>query len=244
MKKKIENLSMQTQLTVVILSVIVLAFGIILYSGYSGQARSFAEEYTSSTQTILEMDVANLDQYIQGLRIFCVQPCLNVSVYNSLLKRKPLSSSEISDIKQEIQSSYHSRTDIRSYSITAMNQDLCFERNAGVGGQHILSTPVKDTEISRPYIACGSNDKYEYLAPPDSEDVFFRYYHYLIRLRNREPVSLSYVDVDTTQLRLLMKNHQDYGQILCLYNSDGELLYSSSEDIRNHLLYQKLDSSL
>ena len=62
MKKKIENLSMQTQLTVVILSVIVLAFGIILYSGYSGQARSFAEEYTSSTQTILEMDVANLDQ--------------------------------------------------------------------------------------------------------------------------------------------------------------------------------------
>ena len=34
MKKKIENLSMQTQLTVVILSVIVLAFGIILYSGY------------------------------------------------------------------------------------------------------------------------------------------------------------------------------------------------------------------
>ena len=40
MKKKIENLSMQTQLTVVILSVIVLAFGIILYSGYSGQARS------------------------------------------------------------------------------------------------------------------------------------------------------------------------------------------------------------
>ena len=114
-----------------------------------------------------------------------------------------------------------------------MNQDLCFERNAGVGGQHILSTPVKDTEISRPYIACGSNDKYEYLAPPDSEDVFFRYYHYLIRLRNREPVSLSYVDVDTTQLRLLMKNHQDYGQILCLYNSDGELLYSSSEDIRN-----------
>ena len=52
---------------------------------------------------------------------------------------------------------------------------------------------------------------------------FFRYYHYLIRLRNREPVSLSYVDVDTTQLRLLMKNHQDYGQILCLYNSDGEL---------------------
>ena len=140
MKKKIENLSMQTQLTVVILSVIVLAFGIILYSGYSGQARSFAEEYTSSTQTILEMDVANLDQYIQGLRIFCVQPCLNVSVYNSLLKRKPLSSSEISDIKQEIQSSYHSRTDIRSYSITAMNQDLCFERNAGVGGQHILST--------------------------------------------------------------------------------------------------------
>ena len=36
MKKKIENLSMQTQLTVVILSVIVLAFGIILYSGYSG----------------------------------------------------------------------------------------------------------------------------------------------------------------------------------------------------------------
>ena len=63
--------------------------------------------------------------------------------------------------------------------------------------------------------------------------MFFRYYHYLIRLRNREPVSLSYVDVDTTQLRLLMKNHQDYGQILCLYNSDGELLYSSSEDIRN-----------
>lgn len=62
---------------------------------------------------------------------------------------------------------------------------------------------------------------------------FSGYYHYLIRLRNREPVSLSYVDVDTTQLRLLMKNHQDYGQILCLYNSDGELLYSSSEDIRN-----------
>ena len=74
MKKKIENLSMQTQLTVVILSVIVLAFGIILYSGYSGQARSFAEEYTSSTQTILEMDVANLDQYIQGCELPKINP--------------------------------------------------------------------------------------------------------------------------------------------------------------------------
>lgn len=37
MKKKIENLSMQTQLTVVILSVIVLAFGIILYSAINEQ---------------------------------------------------------------------------------------------------------------------------------------------------------------------------------------------------------------
>ena len=71
-------------------------------------------------------------------------------------------------------------------------------------GDSIFYQPCKDTEISRPYIACGSNDKYEYLAPPDSEDVFFRYYHYLIRLRNREPVSLSYVDVDTTQLRWLL----------------------------------------
>ena len=84
MKKKIENLSMQTQLTVVILSVIVLAFGIILYSGYSGQARSFAEEYTSSTQTILEMDVANLDLIAQFFVVIAVK---NVKV--GIIVRQP-----------------------------------------------------------------------------------------------------------------------------------------------------------
>lgn len=216
---------MWAQLTLIMSVIILLSFGLIISTSFFRQTASFEDEYNASTQTILKLEIANLEQYIRDLRSFCVQPCLNVPVYNSLLKTTPLTAEEEDGISMEIQSAFHSRTDLLSYSITALNQKLRFERPAG--GQHVLLAPTEDLSGTKEYLACGSNEKYEYLSPPVEKNSFFRYYHYLIRIRDRAPISLSYADIDQTQLKLILKNHHKYEETLCLYNAQGELLYSN-----------------
>ncbi len=224
------RLSIWAQLTLIVSSIITLAFCLIIYTTYTRQMHSFIQEYRDSTQTILDMESTNLDQYIRDLRAFCVRPCLNVPVYNSLLKTGSFSAAEQEAIRQEMQSGYHSRTDLRAYAITVLGAGLRFERPAG--GQHVLAYSAGDVRHSAEYLACGSNAKYEYIAPPDNEGTFFRYYHYMIRLRNREPISLSRIDLDTTQLRLLLSKHRQSNESLCLYNQQGELLYTNLRDLQ------------
>ncbi len=229
MKKKksfvFRKLTIGAQLSVLVCAIVILAFGCIIYTTYTRQVRSFVKEYRESSQTILTMESSNLDQYIKELRSFCVRPCLNVSVYNSLLKMNSLTSEEQNAIRQEIQTEYHSRTDLRSYAITAIGAGLRFERP--VGGQHVQVYSSGDIKNSAPYLACGNSSKYEYLSPSGEDGTFFRYYHYMIRLQNRSPISLSYIDLDDTQLRLLLANHTQPGEAICIYNTQGELLYTN-----------------
>lgn len=222
---RFRHLSMWAQLTLIMSCIILCAFGIIIYSSSVRQAGTFMEEYTASAQTILDMEIANLEQYIRDLRSFCVQPCLNVTMYNSLLKTSELTAEEIETIQQEIQAEYHSRTDLLSYSITAVNQALCFERP--LGGQHVTVSAAEQITDTDAFRNCGASSKYEYLAPSGRDDTFFQYYHYLIRIRDRAPVSISCISVNTTQLELILDNHRKYNEILCLYNTLGELLYSN-----------------
>lgn len=222
---RFRHLSMWAQLTLIMSCIILLAFGIIIYSSAVRHADTFMEEYTTSTQTILDMEIANLEQYIRDLRSFCVQPCMNVTMYNSLLKTSELTAEEMETIQQEIQSEYHSRTDLLSYSVTALNQSLRFERPPG--GQHVTVTAAEDITDTDAFRYCGASSKYEYLAPAGRDDTFFQYYHYLIRIRDRSPISISCIHVNTTQLNLILDNHRKYGETLCLYNAFGELLYSN-----------------
>lgn len=223
------KLSIWAQLTLLVSCIVTLAFGLIIYTTYTRQVHSYIQEYKDSTCTILDMESANLDQYIRDLRAFCVRPCLNVPVYNSLLRSGALTNDEQDAIRQELQAEYHSRTDLRAYAITALGTGIHFERP--VGGQHVQVYSVDDIRKTHAYLSCGDNDKYEYIAPAENDKTFFRYYHYLIRLRNREPVSLSYIDLDTTQLKLLLSNHRQQGEAVCLYNRYGELIYTNLDSL-------------
>ncbi len=221
--------SMRTQLTLILLVAILTTIAALTFTSYRRQQRSFIEEYTSSTKTILAMEQDGLDQYIKDLRAYASAPCLNVPVYNSMLQKSLFSADETSAIRTEIQNEFHSRTDILSYALTVLFQGVRFERP--LHGQHVQAVADTQTASTKPYQMCEASPMNEYIAPAEGDKVFFTYHHFLIRLQDRKPISLTSINVDKTQLKLLLSHHKTYKQNLLLMNSQGEVLYSGSADL-------------
>ncbi|MCI2049818.1 MAG: histidine kinase [Lachnospiraceae bacterium] len=184
----------------------------------------------SNSQQKLSLKMENLENYIDDLSSFAIQPCYDDTFYHALRLTQPFSEALNETILTDVGSYYYARRDIRSYEIMLLNQNISVSR--GIGEQHfhirtIDADEVRDTEY---YRLCEESPRNLAIMPPEEAGTLLTFYHTLLSLP-RQTSAVVRIRVDDSMLPEISKTAAGSGEFFCLCNSEGQLLYSGGSDV-------------
>lgn len=220
------------QTAAIIAVVITLVIYILISNNYLYNKNSVITNETSATEEILGLEMDQISSYIKELTAFSIQPCYDSKFTRIIESNSTLSDDDIDYVKNQMRAYYYTRSDLNSYEIYFMKHNLIVGRKSGT--QHILSSALKSVAgIDSYYFGLCSSSKYNFaIAPSDSEDDFFTFYHSIIQIDDRSSLAYVKCNIDKDFLNSLVRNRSfDEGEILVIENSDGKILYSNSTDL-------------
>ena len=240
----LERTSLWMQLLVIITVVFSILVSFILVRDYHKNKQSIIEQKVSTSHRLLELEMQNLEQYIRDLASFCIQPRHDTNFMSAIMSTAPLSVEQEEEIRSQMQSYYFSRVDLNCYEIYFCHQDQTYGRLKSA--QHITRLSYTDMPETEGYAKCSESSYYNAIMPSDGNDSFFDYYQAIIRIKDQVSEAVVRLEVDTSFVDSLNQEHKNSGEILCVLNEQGQLLFGGEdwmqeESVRGEL--KKLVSS-
>lgn len=186
------------------------------------------DQMQESSQKLIRVELTNLDEYIDSIMNFCVQPCYDTTFYNCIEAKHPLSQQQFTAMKDSMKKYYYSMTNITDYQMYLLNQNTVLYRDSSTGQftQRQLDE-LSTYDMLNDYLHSGNAYG---IYDTDTEDTFLSFYHSIIQIDNRKPQAVISVTVDTQFIQTLLENHKDNDEFICILNSQNQLLYSSNHD--------------
>jgi two-component system, sensor histidine kinase YesM len=226
-KIALNKLSLKTQLTALItITVAIIIITIISYN-YRRSINTILSQQISTTAILLKLETQNLDSYLSEIDRYSLQLRNDERTLQSFNTRKPLSYSDSVAIQSQIKSSFYSRSDLLSYRLYLLNQSEYYEMT--VEKQRIRIFQI-DSLLSIPeYKLLTKENHFRYILPGNHRDAFFLYYRAIINIEDQSPIAIVELTFDTSYISSLAKNHSNDGEILCMIDKDGQLLFSNND---------------
>ncbi len=201
---------------------------ILTYSSYRRGVDTTIRQQETSVSQLMEMKLRNLDNYLSELSDFCVLPVNDSEFYNDLLSTKPLESARVSELKQTVTMYYYSRTDLLSYRLSMLRHDLCFSRSAS---DQRMKTIAEEFDYDDPiYLECLRHASHYAITPSENSAALFTFSHTIFRINDKTPIALVSIDVSKSAMT---SGFDD--QIVALFNTDGEFLYTNTPSMKSEL---------
>lgn len=226
-----------TQLFILSIFVISVTILVILVNNYSRNRNTILDTKVTTSNQLLNLETQNLEKYIQDLVYFSVQPCYDNKLSQILNLSAPIDVWQKSYINNQIRAYYYSRSDLNTYNIYLINQQLEFRRNAKA--QRIADFSQISEEDKKGFAQCESGANIAIL-PSNSNKAFIDFYHSIIRIKDRKPIAIVSFTVDTTYVDSINKNHNSSGDFICILNKGNQLLYSGNNSRINADSYDAL----
>lgn len=233
-----ERIPLWVQLFVIITVLFSILVSFILVRDYNKNRQSIIEQKVYTSKRLMELEMQNLEQYVKDLAAFCIQPRYDTNFMTAIMSTEPLTVEQQETIRRQMQVYYYTRTDLNSYEVYFCHQDRTYGRLKSM--QHmteIFDTDIKETEG---YEKCSYGSFYNAIMPSESKDGFFDYYQAIIRIQNQKPEAVVRVEVDTSFVEQLNEEHQNSGEVLCILNEQGQVLFAGEQ----HFLEEDVKSSM
>lgn len=215
---------------------VTLVITILLTNNYIYNKNKVFESYVANTKTVLNLEMDNMTQYIRELTSFAIQPCYDTRFTRLIESNSAITDDDIDYIKNQMGALYYTRNDLNSYELYLMNQHIKAGRSRGA--QHISSSyfdSPTDRE-SKIFNECANAKYFLYVDSSDNSSDFFTFYHSIIQIKNKASLAFVKCDIDKDFINAMIKGCDlDDNEILLLYNSLGDLLFSSDTSINNYL---------
>lgn len=238
--KKIANrtpLWMQLALFTCIITFFLIMY--LIHTDYRRNLDVIMNTQIESSAHMLSIEMNDLEEYIRELSYFCVQTCYDQAFTNIVEKDAPIIPDEETYIKNQMRGYFYSRNDLSDYSLYLFNHGKRFNRSkSGVIASPISATLIMDTEHFK---ACEASNFFHTIAPSNNDDVFFDYYHSLLRIKTKRPLAMVKLTVNQNYWKSLSENHEAIGEFLCITNDDGELLNAGHDMLKtDQKLFQEV----
>lgn len=234
LKKLLSNYPLWIQCATLFTIVVTLVIATIITNNYIYNRNSVIEKYVSQNEEILKLEMDTVTQYIKELTAFSIQPCYDSRFTRVIETKKDISEDDIDYIKSQMKEYYYTRSDLNSYKIFFMNHDLSIGR--GRSGQHIVASDLSvltPNDLSA-FEQCSDSKYYLHIGASDNPSDFITFFHSIIQIDNKSSLAYVRCDIDKDFLNRLIRNHSfKDGELLVLYNSEGQLIYSGDENIVN-----------
>jgi len=223
-----DRIPLFAQLVILMLLLIVILILSVFGSIHTNAQYQIQTQMQESNQKLIRIELTNLDEYIDSIMNFCIQPCYDRVFYSCIESKQPLSSLQIGSMKDSMKKHYYSMTNIENYKFFLLNQNKVLYRDSSSGQFLVRSLDdYSEQEFLTEYLASGQ--PYGIYATKNDE-TFLTFYHSIIQIDSRKPQAVICVTVDNQFIQTLLENHTDNHEFICILNSQNQLLYSSNHN--------------
>ena len=206
-------------------SIFMMMLTIILsWSNYVWNRRQAISAFEEKTETLLELKVDSLNSYFDELTNFCIFPVYDTELYSTLLSSHKVSAAELKNLFDSTQIYYYTRSDLESYEMLLLNQDIIIGR--GRGHQHLTmrsENKLADSSIVKDFAL---NNKNGTLLRASTDGSALTFTHSIVRISDHTPVALTSLGLSNTRFRSGNTNMH-----IVMYHGDGTLIYANDNAI-------------
>lgn len=219
------------QLTIFMVLITTLVAGYLIYKDYTSTRNLTIGNQISTTGTILNLELENLDNYLLDLANFCIQPYYDSRFTRIVEQDTPLTSDQLSYAKQQMYYYYYTRNDILDYELYLLHQDLSIGRTNGQ--QHIITQELAPEGVNEALLDCEESSLNHSIKASDSSTSLI-YYHSLFQIKGRVSQAVVRLKLDDTYAKQLMENHSEHDEIIVFLNDKGEIIFSNYEGLSDN----------
>lgn len=179
-KTLLDRTALWLQLTIFMVLITTLVAGYLIYKDYTSTRNLTITNQINTTEKILNLELENLEHYLQDLANFCIQPYYDSRFTRIVEQNTPLTSEQVAYAKQQMSYYYYTRNDILDYELYLLHQDMSIGRTNGQ--QHIISKDLAPDGINEALLDCEENSLNHSIRASDSFKSLI-YYHSLFRSR-------------------------------------------------------------
>lgn len=227
-KTLLNRTALWMQLTIFMVLITTLVAGYLIYKDYTSTRNLTISNQISTTDKILSLELENLDNYLQDLANFCIQPYYDSRFTRIVEQDTPLTSDQLSYAKQQMFYYYYTRNDILDYELYLIHQDLSIGRTNGQ--QHIITQEVAPEGVSEALIDCEESSMNHSIKASDSSKSLI-YYHSLFQIKGKISQAIVRLKLDDTYAKQLIENHSEHGEIIVFLNDKEEIIFSNHSDL-------------
>lgn len=229
MKKKIAKLinriPLWMQLSFFMLIIVTATVFTLIYRNFTSIRNLTITNQFSLSTSLLNLEIENLDHYIADLANFCIQPYYDSYFTRMINQKTPATSEQLDYAKQQMFYYYYTRNDIQEYELYLINQDISIGRTANQEHISIQSAPQFDTQAAASL--CSMDSMHQAIVSCPDTNSFFTYYHSLFQVKGQVQQAVVRLQVNTSYLNQIMKNHTGSNNILVILNNNDDFIFSS-----------------
>lgn len=233
MKNKIAHLinriPLWMQLSFFMLIIVTATILTLIYRNFTSIRNLTITNQFSLSTSLLNLEIENLDHYIADLANFCIQPYYDSSFTRMINQKTPATSEQLDYARQQMFYYYYTRNDIQEYELYLINQDISIGRTANQERIIIQSAPQFDTKAAS--LLCSIDQMHQSIISCPETDSFFTYYHSLFQVKGQVQQALVRLQINTSYLDQIMKNHTGRNNILVILNSNDDFIFSSDTSL-------------
>ena len=225
-KTLLDRTALWLQLTIFMVLITTLVAGYLIYKDYTSTRNLTITNQINTTEKILNLELENLEHYLQDLANFCIQPYYDSRFTRIVEQNTPLTSEQVAYAKQQMSYYYYTRNDILDYELYLLHQDMSIGRTNGQ--QHIISKDLAPDGINEALLDCEENSLNHSIRASDSFKSLI-YYHSLFQIKGRVSQSIVRLKLDDSYAKQLIENHAEHGEIIVFLNEKEEIIFSNQE---------------
>ena len=225
-KTLLDRTALWLQLTIFMVLIITLVAGYLIYKDYTSTRNLTITNQINTTEKILNLELENLEHYLQDLANFCIQPYYDSRFTRIVEQNTPLTSEQVAYAKQQMSYYYYTRNDILDYELYLLHQDMSIGRTNGQ--QHIISKDLAPDGINEALLDCEENSLNHSIRASDSFKSLI-YYHSLFQIKGRVSQAIVRLKLDDSYAKQLIENHAEHGEIIVFLNEKEEIIFSNQE---------------
>lgn len=197
---------------------------ILSWSNYVWNRKQAISTFGDKEETLLELRVDSLNSYFDELSNFCIFPVYDTGLYSTLLSSHKATAAELKNLFDSTQIYYYTRSDLESYEMLLLNQDIIIGR--GRGHQHLTMRPenkLVNASIVKDFTL---NNKNGTLLRPSTDGSALTFTHSIVRISDHASIALISLGLSDARFR-----SENTNMHIVMYHGDGTLIYTNDNAI-------------
>lgn len=220
---RMDHLPLWAEFTLFLAVILILLTLVLSITIYKREQNRTVTSQTLALRSLLSLKMTNLEGYLDSLASFAILPVYDSTFYQALQSSADLPENTIDNIRSTVRTYFYSRSDLLSYHVDMVEHGIMVGRD--YGQERVYVSPSPDNKEH----PLDSRHNYAVL-PSDHAKALFRYIHSIIRIEDRKVVALTDFEVNLSGISYLSSETAIPEEVISLYNSDGELLYTNADD--------------